>query len=109
LRILPGAGISRFKGRDRLAQGSFAHQLDGHGPMIGIVVPAHNEEDVIVECVAALVQASRNPRLKGEDVLVVVVTDSCTDLTAGLAAGEGATTLPVSVRNVGMARAAGAQ
>jgi glycosyltransferase involved in cell wall biosynthesis len=45
----------------------------------------------------------------GEPVEVVVVTDACTDATGILAARAGAMTLPVQARNVGVARAAGAE
>lgn len=77
--------------------------------MIGIVIPAHNEEQVIRNCLAAVRRASQHPALMGEPVETVVVLDDCTDATRVAAAAAGATTLSVRARNVGMARAAGAQ
>lgn len=71
--------------------------------MIGVAIPAHNEEDVIVECLHGVFQAAQSHRLNGEGVMVVVVADSCTDATGKLAARAGATTLTVDARNVGMA------
>ncbi len=77
--------------------------------MIAIVVPAHNEEDQITDCVAALQVAAHCPNLYGEQVLIVVVLDSCTDKTALLAQQMGVTTISLDARNVGAARALGAQ
>lgn len=77
--------------------------------MLGIVIPAHNEERVIRDSVRAAIEAARHPDLKGEPVDVLVVLDSCTDATAVLAAQAGARTVSVKVRNVGVARAVGAE
>jgi glycosyltransferase involved in cell wall biosynthesis len=77
--------------------------------MIGIVIPAHNEQDTIVECLAAAEVAARHPRMKGEPVELIVVLDSCTDATGLLAARRGVLTVPVQARNVGVARAVGAE
>ncbi|MDM0109364.1 glycosyltransferase [Variovorax sp. J22R24] len=76
--------------------------------MIGVVVPAHNEQEVIVDCVRAVLHAAGSRRLDGEPVELVVVADSCTDDTSALARQAGAATLAVNARNVGAARAAGA-
>ena len=76
--------------------------------MIGIVVPAHDEQDFIEACVGSIVQAAADCRLDGEPVELVVVADCCTDDTGALAAQAGATVLTVKLRNVGAARAAGA-
>jgi glycosyltransferase involved in cell wall biosynthesis len=76
--------------------------------MIGVVVPAHNEESDIGETVAALLVAAAHPGLQGEAVEVLVVLDSCTDATGAIARFTGARTFAVEACNVGRARAAGA-
>ncbi|MBW8482437.1 glycosyltransferase [Actinomadura parmotrematis] len=65
----------------------------------GVVVPAHDEEDLLGACLAALAPAR---------VPVVVVADACTDGTARLARALGAHVVEIAARNVGAARAAGA-
>lgn len=77
--------------------------------MLGIVIPAHNEEALIGDCVRAAMRAARHPALDGERVEVLVVLDSCTDATGVIAARGGAFTITVRDRNVGAARAVGAQ
>jgi glycosyltransferase involved in cell wall biosynthesis len=76
--------------------------------VIGVVVPAHNEEPSIGAAVAAIQQAARHPALAGEDVQIAVVADACEDGTAARAQALGATVLQVAGRNVGLARGAGA-
>lgn len=76
--------------------------------MIGVVVPAHNEEALLKPCLIALAEASCHPLLDGEAVRIVVVLDACDDRTGVIAHAHGAQTLSVSARNVGIARAAGA-
>lgn len=77
--------------------------------MIGIVVPAHNEEACIQSCLHALRDAARHPGLDGEVVEIVVVLDQCSDATGVHAQACGAGTVSIRARNVGMARAVGAQ
>lgn len=77
--------------------------------MLGIVIPAHNEEREIGACVRAACQAARHPALRGETVEVLVVLDSCTDATAVRAAQAGALTLSLRAHHVGAARAMGAE
>ena len=77
--------------------------------MIGVVVPAHDEEDHIASCLAALGTAARCDRLLGEPVMVVVALDACTDATAAIARAHGAVIAVVNERNVGVARARGAE
>ena len=77
--------------------------------LISVVIPAHNEEKFVGPCVESIVRASQHVALKQEEVLVLVVLDHCTDRTGAIAKASGATTLTVSARNVGQARAAGAQ
>lgn len=76
--------------------------------MIGVIVPAHDEEEHIGETLAALTLAARHPGLADEPVVVVVVLDSCSDATGDIAEASGVETLAVEARNVGRARAAGA-
>ncbi len=77
--------------------------------MLGVVVPAHDEQDHVGACLASLRQAANSPRLAGEPVLIVVVLDACTDATGEIARGWGATVVSVDARNVGIARAQGAR
>ena len=77
--------------------------------MIAVVIPAHNEAQYIGTCIRSLQRASRCPDLAGEPVAIVVVLDACTDATARTAQGLGVTTLSCEARNVGRARALGAQ
>jgi len=76
--------------------------------MIGVVVPANDEEATIVPCLDALRTAASHPGLKGEAVTIVVVLDACSDATGPLAADHGASCITIDARNVGAARAAGA-
>lgn len=77
--------------------------------MIGICIPAHNEQSTIVSCLEHALLAGRNPRLANEPTLVVVVADACTDDTMRLASMPGVVVLQIDARNVGAARATGAQ
>ena len=88
--------------------------------MIGVIVPAHNEERELERCLAAVRAAAADPALGGEAVRVVVVLDSCSDGSRaivrrhakhGRRGVDGACVvegLVVASRNVGAARAAGA-
>lgn len=75
--------------------------------MIGVVVPAHNEAEVISACLASIERAARCPALDGMPVETVVVLDRCTDGTGDIAGRFGLTVLHVDAGNVGAARAAG--
>ena len=77
--------------------------------MIAVIVPAHNEEQHIGGCLAAVKLACGSRFLLGEPVSLYVVTDACTDETAAIARRLDATVVEVNERNVGMARAAGAE
>ncbi|MFG1928397.1 glycosyltransferase [Cryptosporangium sp. NPDC048952] len=72
---------------------------------IAVVVPAHDEEQLLPACLDALREAARHAPLP---VDVLVVLDSCRDDTAKIATDAGVDTLAVTARNVGAARAAGA-
>ena len=77
--------------------------------MLGIVIPAHNEQAVIIECLVAAKKAAAHPRLQGEAVEILVVLDHCSDLTAALVAEAQVASLEIQARNVGVARAQGAE
>jgi glycosyltransferase involved in cell wall biosynthesis len=70
----------------------------------GVAVPAHNEEELLPACLAALREAAGAARVP---VRVLVVADACTDRTAAVAAAHGAEVIAIRARNVGAARAAG--
>lgn len=76
--------------------------------MIGVVVPAHNEEALVGPCVRSIMRAACHAGLHGEEVTVIVVLDDCTDKTGAIACASGAVTLESAARNVGRARALGA-
>jgi glycosyltransferase involved in cell wall biosynthesis len=76
---------------------------------VGVVVPAHDEEELLPACLAALGQAvatvtAERPGLR---VRIVVAADACTDDTAAVARRAGALVVPLDFKNVGTARAAG--
>lgn len=76
--------------------------------MLGVVIPAHNEEALIGGCLRSVIRASVHPALAGEEVRIFVVVDSCSDGTAAIARALGVQVLYVEKRNVGAARATGA-
>jgi glycosyltransferase involved in cell wall biosynthesis len=77
--------------------------------MIGILIPAHNEEALIEQCIRAALRAACHERLGGETVLVLVVLDSCTDRSSQIVDSYPVHSLAIEARNVGQARAAGAR
>ena len=85
--------------------------------MIGVAIPAHNEEACLGACLQAVLHAATHPQLAGEPVMVCVVLDACDDGTAAIVRGWQAAftlagcrldALEISARQVGSARAAGA-
>lgn len=88
--------------------------------MIGVIIPAHNEERELEQCLAAIRIAAADPALGGEAVRVTVVLDSCSDGSRAIVErharedtnrAHGACVIggiAVAFRNVGAARAAGA-
>ncbi|MGK2897801.1 MAG: glycosyltransferase [Burkholderiaceae bacterium] len=77
--------------------------------MLGVVVPAHDEEEFIGACVESVRLAAQCPRLRGEKVLLVIAVDSCRDATERISRDAGADVVVVAARNVGVARARGAR
>jgi glycosyltransferase involved in cell wall biosynthesis len=72
---------------------------------VGVVIPAHNEQDLLPSCLASLRRAAQ--ALRGTRVHLIVVADACRDRTADIARRGGAAVVTISARNVGSARAAG--
>ena len=75
-----------------------------------VVVPVHDEAQRLGACLASLRQAAHHPRLRGVDVHLVVVLDTCSDGSEAVAADllvDGDLLLAVAGRNVGAARDAG--
>ncbi|MCF4998569.1 glycosyltransferase [Pseudomonas syringae] len=77
--------------------------------MIGILIPAHNEEDLLEDCLNAALRASKHALLAAEPVEILVVLDSCTDRSAQIVSRYPVLSLEIEARNVGQARAAGAK
>ncbi|MFO2464241.1 glycosyltransferase [Pseudomonas sp. 15FMM2] len=77
--------------------------------MIGILIPAHNEEALLPECLEAAIVAANHPALLGEEVQILVVLDSCTDRSAAIAQDYQVQSLCVQARNVGQVRGIGAR
>jgi glycosyltransferase involved in cell wall biosynthesis len=73
---------------------------------VGVIIPAHNEQDLLPACLASLRRAAR--ALRGTPAHLVVVADACRDGTARAARRGGAAVISLSARSVGAARAAGA-
>lgn len=82
--------------------------------MIGVVVPAHDEEALIDDCLRALHRACRHPGLANEHVLIVVVLDRCQDGSTAIVERwvrrypDQVVMLAIDARNVGIARNTGA-
>lgn len=76
--------------------------------MIGVIIPVHNEEALLADCLSAVTQAASHAMLQGEQVRIVVVLDSCTDGSAEIAARFDTRIITIDQRNVGYARHAGA-
>lgn len=77
--------------------------------MIGIIVPAHNEEFFLDDCIKSLVCAANHGQLSGEPVEILIMLDDCSDDSAAVAQAHGVYTVTCDFRNVGMTRAAGAR
>ena len=79
---LPGRDLHPHRRRARLGG-------PGGGPgvieAIGVVVPAHDEEDLLPACLTALRRAARQVSVP---VHVLVAADSCTDRTAAVARAQ---------------------
>ncbi|MFF7966521.1 glycosyltransferase [Streptomyces sp. NPDC007903] len=74
---------------------------------VAVVIPAHDEEQLLPAALAALARAARHPDLAAVRVLTVVVADACRDRTEAVAHAAGALVVGTDCRNPGRARAAG--
>jgi len=76
--------------------------------MIGVVVPVHNEELFLADCLHSVREAAEDPLLDAEPVEIVVVLDGCTDRSAAIAVRHRAQIVTLVAHCVGAARALGA-
>ena len=74
---------------------------------VGVIVPAHDEQNLLPHCLASVRRAAR--ALQGMPVHLVVVADACRDRTAAVARRGGASVVSINASSVGAARAAGAR
>lgn len=77
--------------------------------MMGIVIPAHNEEQCLAACLRSVRQSMRHLAGQGLAARLVVVLDACDDGSAHIARQHADQVLEIVARNVGEARRAGAQ
>ncbi len=77
--------------------------------MIGIVIPAHNEEQCLAACLRSVRQSMRHLARQGLAARLLVVLDACDDGSARIARLHADQVLEITARNVGEARRAGAQ
>jgi glycosyltransferase involved in cell wall biosynthesis len=71
---------------------------------VGVIVPAHDEQDLLPSCLAGVRRAALALRTPTH---VVVVADACRDRTAEVARRSGAAVVTIAARSAGAARAAG--
>ena len=76
---------------------------------VGVVVPAHDEEELLPACLAGLAEAAAVAieGWPGLRVRIVVAADACSDGTESVARQAGVPVVSLAARNVGRARAAG--
>lgn len=77
--------------------------------MIGVVIPAHDEEQLIAACLDSVRRAAAHPSLHGEAVCPLVVLDACTDASLPIVSASGFSHMTIGAHNVGVARAVGSQ
>ena len=77
--------------------------------MIGVLIPVHNEEALLGECLKSALVAARHPELLGETVQILTVLDSCNDGSAAIVQAYAVQSLQVQARNVGQVRGVGAR
>lgn len=78
-------------------------------PAVAIVVPVHNEAELLDGCLAALTAAIEHTRRRhpGVRISTVVVLDACTDASVRIARSWPVRTIEIDARNVGTARRLG--
>ncbi len=72
---------------------------------VAVVVPAHDEEALLPDCLASLQRAAAQPGLP--PVRILVVADGCQDGTVAVARRAGVQVLETGVRSAGAARRRG--
>ena len=72
--------------------------------MLSFVIPAHNEEALIVRTINAIHHSAKST---GEEYEIIVVDDASTDATAELARANGATVVSVAHRQIARTRNSG--
>lgn len=77
--------------------------------MMGIVIPAHNEEQRLLACLQSVRASMRHLAGHGVESVLVVVLDACDDGSARIARAHADQVLEIDARDVGRARCAGAQ
>ena len=77
--------------------------------VVHVVVPAHDEEELLGDCLASVATAATALVTELPHVVVrtTVVLDRCTDGSGAVAAAYGVDTVVIDVGSVGVARAAG--
>lgn len=81
--------------------------MSSHVDTVVVVVPVHNEEQLLARCLSALAVAVDVARAAGIRSIVRVVLDNCTDASASIAADHAFDTIAIDDACVGVARAAG--
>ncbi|MDL5159869.1 glycosyltransferase [Actinomycetospora termitidis] len=74
--------------------------------VLGVVVPVHDEQELLGDCLDAISRAARWVRGRAA-VRTLVVLDSCRDASREIARDRGVDQFAVAARNVGVARDAG--
>ncbi|MEJ5056627.1 MULTISPECIES: glycosyltransferase [unclassified Pseudomonas] len=77
--------------------------------MIGVIVPVHNEEQFLESCIESLLAAALHQGLDNEEVKILIVLDDCIDTSLDIARAYDVMTITCTHRNVGKARAHGAE
>jgi hypothetical protein len=88
--------------------------VDERTAAIGIVVPVHDEEQTVLDCLEAIESSIMHPTLRGVRCRVAIVLDSCHDSSESIvrawrrrAAGCTSSIICCKSRNVGLARLLG--
>jgi glycosyltransferase involved in cell wall biosynthesis len=80
--------------------------------LLAVVVPAHNEELTIADCLDSVYDSLVHPEVRGIPALVVTVLDDCSDTTGDRVAPRRrppTAVIEIRARNVGIARSIGFQ
>ncbi len=77
--------------------------------MIGVLIPVHNEAQLLGRCLDSIEKAAHHPFLGNEPVETVVVLDRCSDGSEEIARRYAVHVTHIEAGNVGQARAHGAE